>query len=202
MRIKALAACAKDDGLLTLMDEADAEGEIVRQYVMLPGRAIFPLDGMPLLNEQTLLTVMDVPKEKHSCYEVVRAPMNVRAKLMMEDAKATDTDLVRGIWGLAMNGMTITPMFRWDMEGSVWFVETELLKVIADERGVELVLRMVDGSPVVVAMMGLVTIACFAPTSAHWRRDEAKQLMIAGQEAARVFERFCEEEGKHEAAYR
>ena len=106
MRIKELAKCAKDDGALTLLDEVDEDGEVVRQYVMLPNRAIYPLDGMPMLNEQTLLTVMDVPREKHSLYEVVRSVMPERARLMVEDATRTDTELRRGTWSLGMNGLT------------------------------------------------------------------------------------------------
>lgn len=200
MRIKALAACAKDDGLLTLLDEVDEEGEVVRQYVMLRNRAIYPLDGMPLLNEQTLLTVMDVPKEKHSAYQVDRARMSERLKLMVEDCKASDVEMQRGHWGLAMNGLVMTPVFSWNSEDErVWFVETDLLKVLADERGVELYLRKVDGSHVLVAMLGMVTIGCLTPCSAHWHKAGAHQLRLVGQEAAKIYDRFCEAE-RHEAA--
>lgn len=194
MRIKELAKCAKDDGTLTLLDEADENGEVVRQYVMLPNRAIYPLDGMPMLNEQTLLTVMDVPKEKHGFYEVDRARMNERLQLMVRDANRADVALKRGQWSIGMNGLTLTPVFRWDNTHDVWFVETELLKVLADERGVELAMRKVDGSTVLVAMVGLVNVACFVPTIAHWRKEEAWQMHVAGQEATRVYDEFCEAE--------
>lgn len=200
MRIKELAKCAKDDGALTLLDEVDEDGEVVRQYVMLPNRAIYPLDGMPMLNEQTLLTVMDVPREKHSLYEVVRSVMPERARLMVEDAKLTDTQLRRGTWSLGMNGLTLTPVFRWDMDADVWFVETELLKVLADERGVELAMRKVDGSAVIVAMVGMVTVACFVPTSAHWRKDEAWQMHLAGRAGEKVYHQFCDAEGNYASA--
>jgi len=199
MRIKALASCAKDDGNLTLLDDITTEGMIARQYVMLPNRAIYPLDGMPLLNEETLLAVMDVPKEKRDAYQVVRAQITERLRLMMEDARNTDCDARRGIWGLAMNGMTLTPVFRWGSNDSVYFVETDLVKVLADYRGLEMAVRVVDGSPVIVVMNGLMTVACLMPTLRHWTKEEARQMHIAGMEAGRMYDRLAMAEANEHA---
>lgn len=199
MRIKMLASCAKDEGNLTLLDEINEEGMVARQYVLLPGKAIFPLDGMPLLNEETLLTILDVPADKRCMYNVVRAPMGVLYKMMMEDAKGTDIAMMRGLWSIGMNGVTVTPVFDWEESSNVWFVENDLLKVLADERGVELARRTVDGSVMLLAMAGLKTLACFRPTVTHWRKEEAKQLVVAGLEAQRVYERFCDAENSKEA---
>ena len=110
MRIKALAKAAKEDEFFWLLDEEDEEGEIVRQYVMLPGRAIFPLDGMPIVNEETLLTVMDVPMDKRDEYNVSRIRITNDLKQMVEDARETDVVVERGLMTVGMGGRTMIPI--------------------------------------------------------------------------------------------
>ena len=90
MKLKELAKCAKEDETFTLLDEFDQEGMLVRQYVYLPERAIFPLDGLPLVNEEQLMTMMDIPKEKQSGWRVGRAQISERLSMMVSDARNTD----------------------------------------------------------------------------------------------------------------
>lgn len=189
MRIKALAAAAKEDEMIMLLDEVDKDGEIVRQFVMLPGRAVFPLDGMPMLDKETLLAVMDVPADKRDQYEVMRTVMNEALLQMMADELADDEGVERGLITISMNGRTMVPVIS---EGKAYFVGYDLLKVLADMRGLSIVQRMVDGSRVFVVMNGMMNVACLIPEAGFWSERCAEQLMIAGNTARKVFESWDE----------
>lgn len=164
MKIKELAKCAREDNTMTILDEFDDEGLLVRQYVMLPERAVFPLDGLPLMNEEQLLTMMDIPKEKQAGWNVGRARIDGRLRMMMEDARATDTEAHVGWISLVMNGETVSPVFS--SEG---------------------------GSRVYVMLNGMLNVGCMLPTSEHWSKRCALELAAVGVEARRVHVNWEEE---------
>ena len=194
MKIKNLTSCAKDDMAFTLLDETDNEGQIVRQYVMLSERAIYPLDGLPIMSEHALMTVMDIPPDRQSCWNVNRAVMNERTKAMMADAKATDVELDMCYIGIAMNGVGVQPVLGRGTNDSVGFVESDLLKVLADYRDLTIAERRVDGSRVYVMLNGMCNVGCLMPTKAQWSKNAARQLARVGGEAARVYARWEEED--------
>ena len=196
MKIKQLCKCAKDDeNTLYLLDEYDEEGEITRQYVNLSGRAMFPLDGMPRLNEETLLYVMDIPKEQHVAWSVVRGTINAEMKDMIADARATDGEEKLGRVGIAMNGYELRIVVS---EGGdrISFVEGELLKVVSDYKGLDIWQRYVGKHRVFVLMNGMKAVGCVTPTNAHWGQDEALELCMAGRVGGRVYNDW---EQMHEA---
>lgn len=186
MKIKALCKCAQEDNnILYLLDDVDEDGAVLRQYVYLPERALFPLDGMPQLNEETILAVMDVPQEKKCTWNVTRSMMTGRLKMMAEDAKNTDGEAKLSWVGIAMNGMAVRPVF-WEGGGKTAFVDSELLKVVSDHRELELFARKIDGNTVFVMLNGFVNVGCILPTNAHWGKLEAQELHAAGMVAGRV----------------
>ena len=65
MKIKALANYCKQTKSVVLLDQYDESGVLQRQYVQ-AGSAVFPLDGLPLLNEDTLIAILDIPADKCS----------------------------------------------------------------------------------------------------------------------------------------
>lgn len=190
MKLKTLASVAKEDRNLTILDEIDSEGLVTRQYVMLPERAIFPLDGLPILKEEQLLTMMDVPREKHDEWIVVRHNITSELQQVVDDAKLTDREAKLGWTGIAMNGVAVRPVFGGE---KVRFVESDLLKVVADERGVELKERRTEYGTVYVMLVGMCNIGCLIPTVAHWSEKCASELAEVGEEARRVWERMQEE---------
>lgn len=193
MKIKELAKCAREDNTMTILDEFDDEGLLVRQYVMLPERAVFPLDGLPLMNEEQLLTMMDIPKEKQAGWNVGRARIDGRLRMMMEDARATDTEAHVGWISLVMNGETVSPVFSSEGGGRVGFVENDLLRVLGDMRGLDICERKVDGSRVYVMLNGMLNVGCMLPTSEHWSKRCALELAAVGVEARRVHVNWEEE---------
>lgn len=193
MKIKELAKCAREDNTMTILDEFDDEGLLVRQYVMLPERAVFPLDGLPLMNEEQLLTMMDIPKEKQAGWNVGRARIDGRLRMMMEDAMATDTEAHVGWISLVMNGETVSPVFSSEDGSRVGFVENDLLRVLGDMKGLDICERKVDGSRVYVMLNGMLNVGCMLPTSGHWSKRCAKELAAVGVESRRVYVNWEEE---------
>lgn len=189
MRIKALAQAAKEDEMIWLLDDVNDEGEIVRQFVMLPGRAVFPLDGMPILEKETLLAVMDVPADKRCEYEVARSVMNDALREMVADAKDSDEVVERGLITISMNGKTLLPVIS---DEKAYFVGYDLLKVLADMKGLSIAQRVVDKSKVFVVLHGMVNVACLMPETTFWSEKCAEQLMHAGEAAKTVFEKWEE----------
>ena len=187
MKLKALLRCAKDDEALTLLDEIDEAGMIVRQYVMLPGRAVFPLDGMPVMNENQLMTMMDIPQEKQDGWDTVRARMDEKRKMMMLDARSSDIPAHIGWTGIAMNGMEVRPVFTDDIDSKVGFVDNDLVKVLADKRDLSVYERRVDGGRVYVMLEGMCNVGCILPTQAHWTKKHAQELAEVAREAHRVY---------------
>lgn len=195
MKIKELAKCARADGLMTLLDETDEDGLVVRQYVMLPERAIFPLDGMPIMSDEQLLRIMDVPEEKRSAYSVTRVQINERLRAMMEDSTEEDRE-AKPCWAsLTMNGMTVNPVFTLMGTSRIGFVESELYRVVADLRGLDMYERTVDGQRVYVLMHGFVNVGCIMPTMEHWTKSNAEELAAVGVEARRVYNAWEQEHG-------
>lgn len=196
MRIKELAKCAREDNTLTLLDEFDDDGLLVRQYVMLPERAVFPLDGLPMMNGEQLLTMMDIPKEKQPGWNVDRAKINERLRMMLDDAKATDKKAHVGFASLTMNGETVSPVFSGVDGCTVGFVNNDLLRVLGDLKRLDVCERSVDGSRVYVLLNGMLNVGCMVPTSEHWSKRCAQELAVVGVEARRVHVNWDEE---HEA---
>lgn len=187
MKLKTLLSCAKVDEALTLLDEVDEEGMIVRQYVMLPGRAVFPLDGMPVMNEGQLMTMMDIPQDKQGGWNTVRAVLDDKVKLMMLDARSSDMPAHIGWTGIAMNGMTVRPVFTDADDSKVGFVDNDLVKVLADKRALNVCERRVDGGRVYVMLEGMCNVGCLLPTVEHWTKKHAQELAEVAREAHRVY---------------
>ena len=61
---------------VVLLDQYDESGVLQRQYVQ-AGSAVFPLDGLPLLNEDTLIAILDIPVKgaKHRGVRTAAQPL-------------------------------------------------------------------------------------------------------------------------------
>lgn len=94
MTIKGLQKLiGKDAYNLTLLNQY-AGNQIVRQHLSVWGRAIYPMDGLPVMDEETLLAVLDVPRERWKNCHVLRADADSTLLTeMMEDNMDSDRPL-------------------------------------------------------------------------------------------------------------
>ena len=103
MKIKAVAKLAKDAQGLTLINGDE------RQHISADG-AIYPLDGFPLLNEETVFAVLDVPVGERALYTVQQVDARTFSDFLADnqegDLDATMTDML-----VSVNGITLRPIY-------------------------------------------------------------------------------------------
>lgn len=94
MAIKGLQKLiGKDAYNLTLLNQY-AGNQIVRQHLSVWGRAIYPMDGLPVMEEETLLAVLDVPRERwKNCHVLTADADSTILAAMMEDNLDSDRPL-------------------------------------------------------------------------------------------------------------
>ena len=94
MTIKGLQKLiGKDAYNLTLLNQY-AGSQIVRQQLSVWGRAIYPMDGLPVMDEETLLAVLDVPRERwKNCHVLTADADSTLLTAMMKDNLGSDRQL-------------------------------------------------------------------------------------------------------------
>lgn len=95
MTIKGLQKLiGKDAYNLTLINCYGGGDMIVRQHLSVWGRAIYPMDGLPVMDEETLLAVLDVPRKKwKDCQVLTTDADSTILTAMMEDNLGSDRPL-------------------------------------------------------------------------------------------------------------
>lgn len=63
MKLKKVAALCAKIGAFYLFDEMEEGGELIRQWLG-DGRSIYPLSGLPVLDESNLCAMFDIPEKK------------------------------------------------------------------------------------------------------------------------------------------
>lgn len=63
MKIKSIAAICKKSKRVVLYSKRNIEGDIVQQYIS-DGSAVYPVSGLPALDEESILTIFDIPEKQ------------------------------------------------------------------------------------------------------------------------------------------
>lgn len=93
MTIKGLQKlAAKHPGQITIINQL-SEGEITRQWIGVYGLGIYPADGLPTLDEETILCMLDVPRNKWSDWNVRTTTRYGLYEDMLEDNADQDEPL-------------------------------------------------------------------------------------------------------------
>ena len=178
MKIKDLATMAGNCRKMTLFNTR-VGGEIVRQHLSLNGTAIFPLDGMQPISEETLLTIADVNTEAREHFEVTQCNLGGRVLEMVEDQKPDDVMAKLGrltIKTKYLELVTVEP----ETGGGILFLPVKLLKPIKDREQPGFVIRTIgeegDEQRVIIALEGWKNVGAFAPAELWASHDEAVEL--------------------------
>lgn len=178
MKIKDLATMAGNCRKMTLFNTR-VGGEIVRQHLSLNGTAIFPLDGMKPIDEETLLTIADVNTEAREHFEVAQCNLGGRMLEMVEDQKPDDVMAKLGrltIKTKYLELVTVEP----ETGGEVLFLPVKLLKPIKDREQPGFVIRTIgeegDEQRVIIALEGWKNVGVFTPAELWAGQEEAVEL--------------------------
>lgn len=171
MKIKDLAAMVRSCRNIDLINTRDSQGAIVRQHVLLNGRAIFPLDGMQPITPETLLTIADAEEDKRDLYGVRQVDMSSYMARMVDDYQEDDLTAKMGEVNLETRQEKLLSIHT-DNGKETHFLPVAMLKPVKDARQLNLVIRKTVGEGrVIVALDGVVHIATFA-TYKTWANDE------------------------------
>ena len=74
MKMKKLVALCKRTGIFRLFDKIGEGGELLGQW-MGDGYAAYPLNGIPVLDEETLCAVFDITEKQREKFSIRRVEM-------------------------------------------------------------------------------------------------------------------------------
>ena len=160
MKIKGIFTICKKRKQVVLFNRYTDYGETVSQYIS-DGHAVYPLSGLPVLDEESLLTILDVPEKQ-------REDWRVECKPLPEGINLEDTDgyeeIVekQGDISIVYAGTALKPLRT---RRGLIFIESKYLAPIADVLDVlELYERRTEkGQPYIVAKAGFMLQAVIMP---------------------------------------
>jgi hypothetical protein len=176
VKIKAVAKLVKDAQGLTLINGDE------RQHISADG-AIYPLDGFPLLSEETVFAVLDVPVGERALYNVSQVNAHLFADFLADnqegDQDATMTDML-----VSVNGITLRPIYT--PHGLLCVREDDRKPIVDSGKTATYHARMVGGKPVVIVKNGFQLIALL-PARMDWAQDNACEwLRDMARQAAKL----------------
>jgi len=156
-----------------------------RRYIC-AGLALYPLDGLPVLDEENLLTLMDIPptdRENWSVRVDVAKPWMMQ---LMEDNTPEDTPATSTGIEIGWLDQTLIPVYT---QGGLVLARAECFAPLADCKSYDLYARTVYSNTYLIAKNGYMQIAAIGcaklmdTTAATIIMDAAKKIAADIQEA-------------------
>ena len=154
MKIKTVESLLKQTKFITLYDDDRC------QWVS-NGHACYPLRNMPLLDADSIFTMLDVPEDKKDKYIFRRDKLSATT-LDFSDNVVGERVFDRDLLALSMGGKEIEALRSHG--GGIIFFDTSFLRPFADEESVELYERHTrDGKSYIAVKTGLLLIGVILP---------------------------------------
>lgn len=181
MKIKSIAAICKKSKRVVLYSKRDAEGDIVQQYIS-DGSAVYPVFGLPVLDEESILTIFDIPEKQREDWLVKDA--DIPGGINFGDMDNCEQIIERVGLSIVYAGKTLKPL---QTRRGLVFMESRYLAPISDVLDVmELYERATPGGkPYIVAKAGFLLQAVILPNDiitaqfVHGVQDLARQCAAA-----------------------
>lgn len=159
MKLKKVAALCIRQEAFHLFDEVTEGGELIRQWLG-NGYAIYPLSGLPVLDESNLCAMFDVSDKKRKKCFFSRKPMP--ESLNVEDYARGERTLYDEWPTVEHNGYVVKPLSTGD---SIVFVQTAFLSPLEDMADYLRFYERVDdtGQTYIVAKNGMEIAAVIMP---------------------------------------
>lgn len=158
MKIKSIAAICKKNKQVVLFNRYSDSGTI-SQYIG-DGSAVYPISGLPELDEESILTIFDVPEKQREDW-LVRY-RDIPEGISFEDTDATEKIIEQGNLSIVYSGKTLKPL---QTRRGLVFIESRYLSPVSDVLDVlELYERVTPfGAPYIVAKAGFLLQAVIMP---------------------------------------
>lgn len=162
MQIKKIAAICKKKKQVILYNKVNEDGEPIQQYIG-DGSAIYPVYGLPILDEESILTIFDVQKKKRDGWIVKHtAPPAV---VNLEDVDHGERRVDPGNITIGYGGMELLPVTT---RRGLALIDTMYLAPVGDVMdALDIYERTApDGSPYIVAKVGFMLQSVILPVQA------------------------------------
>ena len=126
MKIKKIAVLCSRAGTFRLYNKMDGEG-VITQWLG-TGNALYPLNGLPLLDEESLCAMFDIPEKKREKLVILCEDMSEIIDVADKDPK--ETLLEEKEMTIGYNGMQMIPLRTKD---GIIFIGEQFLEPLADE---------------------------------------------------------------------
>lgn len=159
MKIKNIAAICKKNKIVTLFERYADDGEVVMQYIS-DGGAVYPVQGLPPLDAESILTIFDIPEKQREDWYVRTS--GVPTGINFEDIDANEKPVERDALSIVYSGKTLKPL---QTRRGLVFIESRYLSPVSDVMDVlELYERFTpSGTPYIVAKAGFLLQAVIMP---------------------------------------
>lgn len=159
MKLKKVAALCAKIGAFYLFDELGEGGEFIRQWLG-DGRSIYPLSGLPVLDESNLCAMFDITEKKQKKCFFTRKP--VPDSLNVEDYAKGERTLYDEWPTVEHNGYVVKPL---STDDDIMFVQTAYLSPLEDMADYLRFYERVDntGQAYIVAKNGMEIAAIIMP---------------------------------------
>lgn len=158
MKIKSIAAICKKGKQVVLYNRYESGGTL-QQYIG-DGMTAYPVSGLPELDEESILTIFDVPeKQREDWFVRVR---DVPEGINFEDTDANEKMIERDNLSIIFSGHTLKPL---QTRRGLVFIQSRYLSPVSDVLDVlELYERFTpQGTPYIVAKAGFLLQAVIMP---------------------------------------
>lgn len=196
MKIKKIAQICAGQKTIYVHNQ-ECKGDLVRQWVG-DGSAMYPLDGLPYMDDEALLALMDVPIDKRDKWTV--RDVGLGSLVSLDDIDPDEVDILP--YDLTVNtGRTLMP-FDGGARGTLW-IQQRYLAPTDDIDIVRYCARpATDGGRVIAVKSGLVLMGIILPVSMRVDKnglgrqlmDIANGTIVAEADARRAAVEFDDED--------
>lgn len=171
MKINALLSMAKKRKNCSIFYDPYSE----RKWMQLGGN-LYPLDGMPYLDKETLLIMMDVPEDKRDEYWIECQNLPERLKPLVVDNAEGDKPARRAYMTITPFAEELYPVYTDEEKSELILTPVISYKPIADEaEEYTLFSRVANGETWILAKKGFELIAVIGRVVVH---DEQTQKTL------------------------
>ncbi len=190
MKLKKVVGLCMQTGRLCLFNHTDEDG-VLTQWLS-DGAALYPMDGMPHLDEDTVCTVFDIPEKKQE--KMMINMTGWPATLRVDDCTSEDRMVEPMPLSINYGGHTLLPMLT--RGGGITYIQKPYLGPLEDTKDTLTYCERVDttGQRYIAVFNGLLIAAIIYPydvlkddfakkveTIARLTEREVKQREILGK---------------------
>jgi hypothetical protein len=159
MKIKSIARICAQDKRIFIYDKRQSDGEIDMQWIG-DGSAMYPAFDLPLLEEESIFAIFDIPEKNRDKY--LFQHKNVPERLSFEDQVLCENILDTGKLEIAVAGRILKPL---QTQRGLAFIDAKYLSPLSDSLDtLELYEQLTpDGQVYIVAKAGFMVMAVIMP---------------------------------------